>query len=1161
MKQILILALAVGFLGACSNSSDSKTELRKQEQSAALSSSAIKSLQAEVNEVVGGTEVVAFSQYPSLTIILNPQADVQKSIRNLVAGGGTLVYDPNNGEGSDIGFYIAELTPDQINDSEFLGKLNLKAGMVSREISRGLKVPENSRLDFPEDSANFIPVKNVGLFDLAPQENQTSLGEDTVVAVIDTGIDASHPAFNGRVDYWFDATEETKTKLLKISVGANAVVDYASAELPEEIKTDKIKLPKVETLDLAKINLYVGLMKESNFYAQLGDADKKAKGYLDVNYNGEEDKFLVLGFEDEKGLRLYLDTDSDLDFDDEVAVVDYNTTTQDSRDKGMVNFRSRTNINKYPMLVTAEGDDTYINLGITSGSHGTHVAGIIAANDKASQLIGAAPAARLMSYKVCSGFSCTDAAIIKALHDAFYNGQTMPDVINISLGSMEGYRRAVYTDLMNDLSSKFGTVIFISASNNGPGFRSLNSLGNSGAVVTVGANVSKETLSQQYNLPDNGEAADQNLLFFSSLGPSYTGEMKPNIIAPGGAVSATTAQADYSMQFNGTSMSSPLAAGTMAAVIGEVKKENAELFETVAEMRDKNLEGTTRATKTLFPHSMALRDSLMQSATEVADLTRAQQGYGLIQAGGAKTLLTEYLSEIKAGERDYFEVILNNSGRGYDRSGAIKDVQQYRLSIGNDGERLKTSKASIPGVSVFLDRVEMMNSIGEVTVVEGEEALKYFSIVDAGNEKNKLSQTYVRFVNRRTPDFASQRHKKAYKAGHTYLAHYKVMHKDANVTNILDVVHKPFKMKKIEKLNMPYLTKATSADRALVKRKVNIPINTFHRYMVNVTDDIKHLKVDVGIPGKATGRLYVQVYNSDGEEASFQVAQKSTLHATRMASFTVPTNKVYGKGTNTGIWEITVSTSSSAWLGKSKYDLVVSALDFGFKPGVDITMASGSTKTLEYKTNGMSSDLKLVPKREIVMESVDVKSQHMSFHPLPQPEGESNFDVDVEIPTVHYTTFWGRVDHRLFEKTEDGKFIEYTGSYSHAGSTFGSVAASEKEIYFGIDTITNYDIEGTLSKSGNASINVSLGYPLSQKIMDAEVSSQKLEKSSLATIKAASEYKPTKFTTDKEVYIELELVLVTNIGDTITDVNGDSVTMAEGVSSTQKIMMGPYSAE
>ncbi len=1161
MKQILLIAITAGFLASCSNGGSSKTQLVAKESSKAVSSSAIKSLQNEVKKATKSTEIISLNQYPDLTVILNPQADVQKSIRNMLAGGGTLVYDPNNGEGSDIGFYIADLTPDQINDADFLSKLNLKSAMLNRNFSSGLKSPENSRLDFPEDSANFIPVESVGLFDLAPQDKQVSLGEDTVVAVIDTGIDASHPAFNGRVDYWFDATEETKTKLLKLVVGENAIVDFNSAKLPEGIKTEDIKIPEIEKKDLATASLYVALISESNFYAQLSEADKRAKGYLDINYNGEKDQFLVFGFKDDKGLRLYVDTDMDLDFNDEAVVVDYNTTTQETRDMGMVNFRSRTNINKYPMLITKSGEDTYINLGVTSGSHGTHVAGIIAANDPKSKLIGAAPAARLMSFKVCSGFSCTDAAIIKALHNAFYNGQIIPDVINISLGSMEGYRRAVYTDLMNDLSSKFGTVIFISASNSGPGFRSLNSLGNSGAVVMVGANVSKETLAQQYNLPDGAEAADQNLLFFSSLGPSYTGEMKPNIIAPGGAVSATTAQADYSMQFNGTSMSSPLAAGTMAAVIGEVKKENANLFNTVTEMRALNLEGTTRATKTLYPHSMALRDSLMQSAVEVADLTRAQQGYGLIQAGGAKSLLTEYLTEIEAGNRDYFEVVLNNSGRGYDRTGSIKEVQTYALSVGNDGERLKESKASISGVSVFLERVEIMNSLGEVTVVEGSEALKYFSIVDAGDEDNELTQTYVRFVNRRTPSFASKRNIKAYKKGHAYLAHYKVMHENANVTNILDVVHQPYNLKKVDGLSLPYLTKAKSIDKALVKRNVSIPVNTFHRYMVNVTDDIKNLKIDVGIPGKATGRLYVQVYNSDGVEASFQVAQKSTLHATRMASFTVPTNKAFGGATNTGLWEITISTSSSAWLGKSKYDLIVSALDFGFKPGIDVKIKSGSSKTLEYKTNGVSSDLKLVPKREVVIESVEVKSQHMSFHPLPQPQGESSFNVEIETQTLPTSSFWGRVDHRLFEKSAAGDFVEYAGVYNNAGRRFSSIATSDKIIYFAIDTITNYDIEGSLSKRGNPSIDVMLGYMLSQKKMNASVSSQRLEKSRLATIKSATDYKPTKFSVDKEVYIELDLVLVTNIGDTITDVNGDSVTIAEGVSSTQKIMMGPYSAE
>ena len=348
--RYIIIFLSLLVFG-CSDNSDklNRTEVisSKLVNSAgnlSASASAIESLQ---------TEAIAYYQYPALTIILNPAGDVQKSIRELVKGGGVLVYDPNNGEGSDIGFYIAELTPDQINDSKYLKRLNLKAGMVSRNI-KGHQTPNNSRLDFPDDSANYIPVKNVGLFDLVSQDEQAILGEGTVTAVIDTGIDASHPAFNSRVDYVYDATEETKTKLLKIRMlegetVAEPALDLEKTDLPQDIKNAKIVLPKEAKGSDA---LYIGLIDEAKFFAQLSEADKVAKSYLDVNYNGEEDRYLVLAIERDGVFKAYVDTDSDLNFTDEVGVIEYNKTTQETRDEGMVNFRSRTNINKYPLLVT-----------------------------------------------------------------------------------------------------------------------------------------------------------------------------------------------------------------------------------------------------------------------------------------------------------------------------------------------------------------------------------------------------------------------------------------------------------------------------------------------------------------------------------------------------------------------------------------------------------------------------------------------------------------------------------------------------------------------------------------------------------------------------------------------------------------------------------------
>ena len=38
-----------------------------------------------------------------------------------------------------------------------------------------------------------------------------------------------------------------------------------------------------------------------------------------------------------------------------------------------------------------------------------------------------------------------DAAIIKGLYKAFYNGKVIPDVVNISLGSHEKYKKDIYS--------------------------------------------------------------------------------------------------------------------------------------------------------------------------------------------------------------------------------------------------------------------------------------------------------------------------------------------------------------------------------------------------------------------------------------------------------------------------------------------------------------------------------------------------------------------------------------------------------------------------------------------------------------------------------------------------------------------------------------------
>ena len=55
-----------------------------------------------------------------------------------------------------------------------------------------------------------------------------------------------------------------------------------------------------------------------------------------------------------------------------------------------------------PFVVQVDGKDKFVNIGIVSGAHGSHVAGIMAGNGMfGGAMTGAAPGAKLISVRVC----------------------------------------------------------------------------------------------------------------------------------------------------------------------------------------------------------------------------------------------------------------------------------------------------------------------------------------------------------------------------------------------------------------------------------------------------------------------------------------------------------------------------------------------------------------------------------------------------------------------------------------------------------------------------------------------------------------------------------------------------------------------------------------
>lgn len=187
--------------------------------------------------------------------------------------------------------------------------------------------------------------------------------------------------------------------------------------------------------------------------------------------------------------------------------------------------------------------------------HGTHVAGIVAAN---GILHGVAPEASLLAYKVLDqGGSGMDSDIIAAIEkaaDPDGNPATEDgaDILNMSLGGPgnpdDPFSQAV------DHAVDLGMVVVVAAGNNGI-YYSLGAPASARQAITVAASDKQDSLA-----------------YFSSRGPvpGYFDLVKPEVTAPGVAITSTVpisapmgSPTGYA-PLDGTSMASPHVAGAAA---------------------------------------------------------------------------------------------------------------------------------------------------------------------------------------------------------------------------------------------------------------------------------------------------------------------------------------------------------------------------------------------------------------------------------------------------------------------------------------------------------------------------------------------------------------------------------------------------------------------
>lgn len=336
------------------------------------------------------------------------------------------------------------------------------------------------------------------------------------------------------------------------------------------------------------------------------------------NPKGDDGLFGVLW--DEGTNDVWVDTNRNLDFTDEKAMTDY-YTRQDIGIFGTDDPQTPVR-DSIGFTVQLDARKKFVSLNLGMYQHSTGILGAVAGNREPNGRInGLAPGARLVSIM----YRSTAHALIEALILAFTHPAV--DLIVLEQNTMIASHTYWLADARHPMSivaqrliDGHGKLLFVPG-NNAPGFGIVAEDGLAAGAISVGGYQHRESYRVNYGFVPE---ADDNMHYGGlSHGPSGTGALKPDLLAPSGMMSTDVGFRTGDIKrglyrlppgyriAGGTSTATPMAAASAALVVSAAKQLG------------------------LLHDAVRLKAALVGSARHIPRLAAHEQGNGLLQVGAA----------------------------------------------------------------------------------------------------------------------------------------------------------------------------------------------------------------------------------------------------------------------------------------------------------------------------------------------------------------------------------------------------------------------------------------------------------------------------------------------------------------------------------------------